>query len=264
MAMLKAKVINYHRDYNLIERTRDQVKPRGQLPVEKLFLESHMVVKRVVIDVTKEQVASGQEWSSLPKGNKLDKAVPSHQKIVVLNAIKIMIICYELMNQEIRDRLTTDDEILTNTEYLKDLAACAKREEDRRRGVKPFVKSSSPSRSRRGSRKSDGGEERSSKSRSRSAGGEEGRSRRSKRSASRGRDGSSPPKQRSSRRSASGAEVQTSVETSVERSIEGVEVQLGDGTGVFAETRVTEVTEIRTEVTRTEVISTEEEQPHQL
>eukprot|EP00756_Hemistasia_phaeocysticola_P025646 Hpha_TRINITY_DN16016_c1_g1::TRINITY_DN16016_c1_g1_i1::g.120891::m.120891 len=197
MAMLKAKVMNYHRDYQLIERTRDQVKPRGQLPVEKLFLESHMVVKRVVIDVTKEQIATGQEWTALPKGGKLDKAVPSHQKIVLLNAIKIMIICYELMSQEIRDRLTTDDEILANTEYLKDLAVCAKKEEDRRRGVKPFV-TGSPSRSRSGSAAGAGGERRSSRSRSRSAGAAAAggsQSRASRRSNSRGRDASSPTRE---------------------------------------------------------------------
>jgi len=169
MYELKAKVMNYHRDFKLIDRTRDQVVPRGQVKVEKVFLEAHIAVKRVVIDVTKQDIAFGAEWTGL-KGK--INSVPRHQKIQVLNHIKIMIICYELMTEEILDRLQTDDEILMNTEYLGALAECGKREEDRRRGI---VTGSSPFRTSR------------SRSRSRSAGGREGRSRsrRSRRSASR-------------------------------------------------------------------------------
>eukprot|EP01062_Namystynia_karyoxenos_P002331 TRINITY_DN10836_c0_g2_i1.p1 TRINITY_DN10836_c0_g2~~TRINITY_DN10836_c0_g2_i1.p1 ORF type:complete len:1051 (+),score=413.49 TRINITY_DN10836_c0_g2_i1:160-3312(+) len=165
MARLKARVLNYHNDYTLIEKTRDQVHPIGHLPVEKLFLESHMAIKRVVIEVTKHQIATGERWEALRKGTKW-REIPEHHKMTILHAIKVMIICYDLMPQTIRDQLQTDDEILNNTEYLEFLARVGKAEEDKRRGV---TADGSPrrSRSRRGSSKSKGG---ASKSRGQSEG----------------------------------------------------------------------------------------------
>eukprot|EP01062_Namystynia_karyoxenos_P025732 TRINITY_DN20179_c0_g1_i1.p1 TRINITY_DN20179_c0_g1~~TRINITY_DN20179_c0_g1_i1.p1 ORF type:complete len:962 (+),score=351.95 TRINITY_DN20179_c0_g1_i1:92-2977(+) len=149
MAKLKARVINYHRDYVLIEKTRDQVQPIGPLPVEKLFLESHMAVKRVVIEVTKHQIETGARWEQLRKGGKW-RDIPDHHKMTILHAIKVMIICYDLMPQLIRDQLSTDDEILDNTEYLEFLADVGKREEDKRRGIYTSPPRRS-SRSRKGS-----------------------------------------------------------------------------------------------------------------
>eukprot|EP01065_Artemidia_motanka_P042632 TRINITY_DN5759_c0_g1_i1.p1 TRINITY_DN5759_c0_g1~~TRINITY_DN5759_c0_g1_i1.p1 ORF type:complete len:1044 (+),score=353.50 TRINITY_DN5759_c0_g1_i1:154-3132(+) len=175
MALLKARVLNYHRDYSLIEKTRDQVHPRGQLPVQKLFLESHMAVKRVVIEVTKHKIETGARWTAL-KG-KRDKDIPDHQKMTILHAIKVMIICYDLMPQDVRDSLETDDEILMNTEYLETLATIGKREEDKRRGVNPDGSPRRRSRSRQGSRggsqtrSASGSRRRSRSRRSRSEGG---------------------------------------------------------------------------------------------
>eukprot|EP01059_Diplonema_ambulator_P034646 TRINITY_DN7878_c2_g1_i1.p1 TRINITY_DN7878_c2_g1~~TRINITY_DN7878_c2_g1_i1.p1 ORF type:complete len:919 (+),score=394.05 TRINITY_DN7878_c2_g1_i1:52-2808(+) len=128
MAMLKARCLNYHLDYTLIQKIRDQVK---QLPVTKIFLEAHMSIKRVIIDVTKFNQVSGERWKGL---DKVINQIPDHHKSTILHAIKTMIICYDLMTTEIKETLETDDEILANTEYLEQMVVIAVKHRDAKLG----------------------------------------------------------------------------------------------------------------------------------
>eukprot|EP01064_Diplonema_japonicum_P015985 TRINITY_DN24028_c0_g1_i1.p1 TRINITY_DN24028_c0_g1~~TRINITY_DN24028_c0_g1_i1.p1 ORF type:complete len:922 (+),score=328.54 TRINITY_DN24028_c0_g1_i1:49-2814(+) len=129
MAMLKAKCLNYHLDYTLIQKIRDQTSK--QLPVTKIFLEAHMSIKRVIIDVTKFNQVSGERWKGLDKAM---HHIPDHHKSTILHAIKTMIICYDLMSNDIKESLETDDEILANTEYLEQMVVIAVRHRDAKLG----------------------------------------------------------------------------------------------------------------------------------
>eukprot|EP01062_Namystynia_karyoxenos_P002330 TRINITY_DN10836_c0_g1_i1.p1 TRINITY_DN10836_c0_g1~~TRINITY_DN10836_c0_g1_i1.p1 ORF type:complete len:968 (+),score=396.11 TRINITY_DN10836_c0_g1_i1:101-2905(+) len=129
MALLKAQVLNYHKDYDTIGKLRDQVEPRGSVPVAKLFLEAHMVVKRVVVEITRTAQDPGQRWRGMDRAI---SQVQDHHKRTVLNAIKQMIICYDLMTEAVRNSLETDDEILANTDYLKTLAEQGRQLEEMR------------------------------------------------------------------------------------------------------------------------------------
>ena len=124
MAILKAKCLNYHLDYTLIQKVRDQTK---QIPVQKIFLEAHMSIKRVVIDVSKYNQVAGQRWKGLDRN--IDN-IPDHHKSTILHAIKTMIICYDLMSTDLKDNLETDDEILENTDYLEAMVNIAIKHRD--------------------------------------------------------------------------------------------------------------------------------------
>eukprot|EP01061_Rhynchopus_euleeides_P012837 TRINITY_DN225_c0_g2_i1.p1 TRINITY_DN225_c0_g2~~TRINITY_DN225_c0_g2_i1.p1 ORF type:complete len:921 (+),score=450.68 TRINITY_DN225_c0_g2_i1:80-2842(+) len=128
MAKLKAKCLNYHLDYSTIQKIRDQTR---QIPTYKIFLEAHMSIKRVVIDVTKMNQVAGARWKGLDKA--IDN-IPDHQKSTILHSIKTMIVCYDLMSTETKDDLETDDEILENTDYLETMVNIAVRHRDSKLG----------------------------------------------------------------------------------------------------------------------------------
>ncbi|KAJ9462425.1 Myosin heavy chain kinase A [Diplonema papillatum] len=128
MALLKAKCLNYHLDHTLIQKIRDQTK---QLPVTKIFLEAHMCIKRVVIDVTRSNQVAGERWKGLERN--LD-SIPDHHKSTILHAVKTMIVCYDLMSNSTKESLETDEEILNNTDYLEKLVNIAVRHRDSKLG----------------------------------------------------------------------------------------------------------------------------------
>ena len=134
MAKLKAKCLNYHLDYSTIQKIRDQTK---QIPTFKIFLEAHMSIKRVVIDVTKMNQESGARWKGLDSA--IDN-IPDHQKSTILHSIKTMIICFDLMSQETKEDLETDDEILENTDYLETMVNIAVKHRDSKVCTVPTAK----------------------------------------------------------------------------------------------------------------------------
>eukprot|EP00760_Papus_ankaliazontas_P009692 PhM_4_TR14118/c0_g1_i1/m.43063/K10260/FBXW7, SEL10; F-box and WD-40 domain protein 7 len=109
MAKLKAKVLNFHFDYALIAQMKGQ-----HDKVKKLFLEAHIRVKRVVVDLTK-LTNPPPVWPLTPD---MIQKMPSHQIKVVLRAIKEMIIAFDMMDTKVRDSLESDEEIVSNAETL--------------------------------------------------------------------------------------------------------------------------------------------------
>lgn len=114
MAKLKAKVINFYADQPLFHQVREKLK-QGQ-PVSKVFLEAHQAVKRVVVELTrKPHLGVTEHW---PLSNEQLRRMPSHQTSVVLTAIKTMIVTFDVMDKDTRDGMTTDQEIVTNADWL--------------------------------------------------------------------------------------------------------------------------------------------------
>jgi hypothetical protein len=118
IAQLKSQVINFHQDASLIAQLRDKAK---SVPVTKLFLEAHQQVKRVVVEVTGKPHLAGATEPWPLTAQKLG-AVPGHQWSVVLNAIKTMIVAFDLMDRATRDTLNSDQEIVTNAPWLLQMA----------------------------------------------------------------------------------------------------------------------------------------------
>jgi hypothetical protein len=113
MARMKAKVLNFHFDYALIAQLKGQ-----QDKVKKLFLEAHIRVKRVVVDLTK-LTNPPRKW---PLTTDMLHKMPSHQIKVVLRAIKEMIIAFDMMDASVRSALESDEEIVENAEVLMEMA----------------------------------------------------------------------------------------------------------------------------------------------
>eukprot|EP00759_Apiculatamorpha_spiralis_P023007 PhF_6_TR26953/c0_g1_i1/m.39301/K10260/FBXW7, SEL10; F-box and WD-40 domain protein 7 len=113
MARMKAKVLNFHFDYALIAQLKGQ-----QDKVKKLFLEAHIRVKRVVVDLTK-LTNPPRKW---PLTTDMIHKMPSHQIKVVLRAIKEMIIAFDMMDASVRETLESDEEIVENAETLMEMA----------------------------------------------------------------------------------------------------------------------------------------------
>eukprot|EP01065_Artemidia_motanka_P038235 TRINITY_DN47091_c0_g1_i1.p1 TRINITY_DN47091_c0_g1~~TRINITY_DN47091_c0_g1_i1.p1 ORF type:complete len:931 (+),score=255.22 TRINITY_DN47091_c0_g1_i1:67-2859(+) len=131
MAILKSKTLNYHRDYDMITKLRDGVEPQGSQSVVKVFLKAHMVVKRVVVEITGEKQEPGDRWRGLDA--KIG-SVQDHHKRTVLTAIKEMIVCFDLMTEAMKSSLDTDDEIIHNAQFLSILAEQGRVLEERRYG----------------------------------------------------------------------------------------------------------------------------------
>ena len=113
MAALKAKVINFHMDFQLMHTVREKL--RQNQPVTKVFLEAHQQVKRLVVEMTKKPHLQAEEW---PLTQPMIHKLPSHSLNVLLTAIKTMIITFDVMDKETRDNLQSDVEIVLNAQWL--------------------------------------------------------------------------------------------------------------------------------------------------
>jgi len=129
---LKCKVTNFYDDFTLVQRVAEKQRKVGP---EKVFLESHQTVKRVVVELTHEShLSADQVW---PLTMPLIRSMRSHHTEAVLAAIKGMIISYDSLTSEQQASLTTDEELVVNVENLQNMADfCLEVRNKRRRGVR--------------------------------------------------------------------------------------------------------------------------------
>ena len=120
IARMKAKLLNFSSDVNQIQQLADRSK---SLESKKIFLDSHAVVKRVVVEVIKDpHFPTDQEW---PLTKAMLLKIPSHYVSQLNNAIKTMIVTFDLMPREQRMNLSSDQEIIMNGEWLIEIAGIA-------------------------------------------------------------------------------------------------------------------------------------------
>eukprot|EP01062_Namystynia_karyoxenos_P028439 TRINITY_DN21553_c0_g1_i2.p1 TRINITY_DN21553_c0_g1~~TRINITY_DN21553_c0_g1_i2.p1 ORF type:complete len:964 (+),score=341.46 TRINITY_DN21553_c0_g1_i2:114-2894(+) len=136
MAVLKAKALNYSFDFKLIEKTRDAAL-REEGGARKAFLKGHIGVKRVVREVSKCEQQPGERWRNLD--GHIDH-IPEHHRMSILQQVKIMCIAYDLMSEQEKEGLETDDEIIANDDpkdgqmqYLSYMVDQGRKLEDKRR-----------------------------------------------------------------------------------------------------------------------------------
>jgi hypothetical protein len=115
IAKLKVKVLNFHQDFPLIHKTQEQIKlDKGG--VIKVFLEGHIAVKKIVVEITKQTYLGAEdEW---PLTEDMVKKLKPHYCDPVLNAIKTMVIAFDTMTPADRQSMTTDGEIVLNAKWL--------------------------------------------------------------------------------------------------------------------------------------------------
>lgn len=117
LSMLKCKLLNFFSDFQQIQRVSDRTKKLG---AEKVFLEAHQAVKRVVVEMTHEgYLPADKEW---PLSDSTIRKMKSHHTETVLAAIKTMIGAYDALDAQQRASLTSDQEIVVNAHNLHLLA----------------------------------------------------------------------------------------------------------------------------------------------
>ena len=116
MARLKAKALNFYSDVQLFNQIRERLKSGGQQIIVRHFLESHQSVKRVVVDVTKKpHLGVTEKWPLTPS---IIERLPTHHLTPIHNAIKVMVLCFDIMSRDTRDGIQTDQEIVLNGDHL--------------------------------------------------------------------------------------------------------------------------------------------------
>ena len=118
LSRLKAKALNFYADQQLFHQMRERTKPTagGQQAAVKVFLESHQAVKRVVVDVTRKPYTSADEpW---PLDEHMLAHLPTHHLTTIHTAIKNMVLTFDIMDEDTRDSITTDYEIVVNGRNL--------------------------------------------------------------------------------------------------------------------------------------------------
>lgn len=120
IARMKAKLLNFSSDVGQIQLLADKAKT---LESRKIFLDSHAVVKRVVVEMIKDPHHPTDKPWPLTKAH-LAK-IPSHYVSQLNNAIKTMIVTFDLMPRDQRMNLSSDQEIILNGEWLIEIAAIA-------------------------------------------------------------------------------------------------------------------------------------------
>ncbi|CUG88230.1 WD40 repeat-containing protein, putative [Bodo saltans] len=127
LSLLKCRLLNFFSDFAQMQRVAEKTRRVG---AQKVFLEAHQAVKRVVVEMTKEgYLPSDKPW---PLSDKMIVGMKSHHTEVVLGAIKTMIMAYDALDVEQRSSLTSDEEVVVNAQNLhlladRCLAARAKR-----------------------------------------------------------------------------------------------------------------------------------------
>lgn len=120
IARMKAKLLNFSSDVNQIQLLADKSK---SLESRKIFLDSHAVVKRVVVEVIKDpHHPMDKPW---PLTRALLLKIPSHYVSQLNSAIKTMIVTFDLMPRDQRMNLSSDQEIILNGEWLIEIAGIA-------------------------------------------------------------------------------------------------------------------------------------------
>jgi WD40 repeat protein len=127
LSLLKCRLLNFFTDFTQMQRVAEKTRRVG---AQKVFLEAHQAVKRVVVEMTKEGYLPGDKpW---PLTDKMIAGMKSHHTEVVLGAIKTMVVAYDALDVEQRSSLTSDEEVVVNAQNLhlladRCLAARAKR-----------------------------------------------------------------------------------------------------------------------------------------
>lgn len=120
IARMKAKLLNFSSDLPQITNISDKSKT---MESRKIFLEAHATVKRIVVDIIKDpHHPTDRPW---PLTMQKLTTIPSHAISQLNNAIKIMIVTFDLMPREQRMNLSSDQEIILNGEWLIEMAAIA-------------------------------------------------------------------------------------------------------------------------------------------
>lgn len=117
LSLLKCRLLNFFADFGQMQRVAEKTRRVG---AQKVFLEAHQAVKRVVVEMTKEgYLPTDRPW---PLTDKMINGMKNHHTEVVLAAIKSMIMAYDALNVEQRSSLTSDEEVVVNAQNLHLLA----------------------------------------------------------------------------------------------------------------------------------------------
>eukprot|EP00759_Apiculatamorpha_spiralis_P030533 PhF_6_TR32178/c0_g1_i1/m.47762 len=125
MSQLKCRALNFDGDYSLISKTVDRAAAVDRGAV-RLFLSAHMDVKRTIVSALGEQPKKTGEDSDLTyTWGKTDTSVraavakfPPHTFSVILEAMKKMVIAFDILKPENLQDIETDDEIVQNATGL--------------------------------------------------------------------------------------------------------------------------------------------------
>mgnify|MGYP001616399316 CR=1 FL=1 len=117
IATLKSRVLNLHQDYVFICKTTEKSK---SIAASKMFLEAHLAVKRIVVQLTRQvHLLPSQVWPLTYSGI---RKMPGHAVESVLAALKAMIVTFDVMTPDDRAALMTDEEISLNAHWLLAIA----------------------------------------------------------------------------------------------------------------------------------------------
>lgn len=122
IAMLKAKVLNVHLDFALYTTIiKKQQASNMEQPAAKMFLEAHQAIKRLIVTWTNiMHLSADEEWPITEE--LVREQLKSHEVATVLDAIKTMVITFDLMTPSERSGLDTDREVQVNAKWITFLA----------------------------------------------------------------------------------------------------------------------------------------------
>mmetsp|Transcript_18615 Transcript_18615/g.22084 ORF Transcript_18615/g.22084 Transcript_18615/m.22084 type:complete len:1093 (-) Transcript_18615:268-3546(-) len=99
----------------------------------RLFREAHLTIKRAVLEVAGEQSRYVRRWL-IPAGS-LSQISP-HKQHELLKQIRLLVVAYDNMNEDAREKLTTAAEVLANLDVLIEVGqVCLSAERSRRQSA---------------------------------------------------------------------------------------------------------------------------------
>jgi hypothetical protein len=118
IAMLKSKTLNMHQDFALCATIIKKWQASSQeQPAAKMFLEAHQALKRLVVTWTGAMhLGADEEWPLTE--DMVREKLQSHEVATVLDAIKTMVVTFDLMQPAERAGLNTDREIQINAKWV--------------------------------------------------------------------------------------------------------------------------------------------------
>lgn len=122
IAMLKSKTLNLHQDFALSATIIKKWQTSNyEHPAAKMFLEAHQAVKRLVVTWTGVMHLGAEEEWPLTEQLIKDK-LQTHEVATILDAIKTLVVSFDLMTPAGRSSLDTDKEIQINAKWIGFLA----------------------------------------------------------------------------------------------------------------------------------------------
>eukprot|EP01065_Artemidia_motanka_P027191 TRINITY_DN32409_c0_g1_i1.p1 TRINITY_DN32409_c0_g1~~TRINITY_DN32409_c0_g1_i1.p1 ORF type:complete len:450 (+),score=209.15 TRINITY_DN32409_c0_g1_i1:49-1398(+) len=126
MMLLKAAVINLHRDYTCIVQVRDRILRRSDQ--EAVFKEAHNTIKTAlninsILPTSKKWVRGRTALTEKDIGMKgRNQPLQAHEYRAIFKALQDMVIAWDVMPEDRRRRMTTCDEVVANAVLLYNLA----------------------------------------------------------------------------------------------------------------------------------------------